>query len=177
VPQPVVIAEYDPAWVTKFEEERMLLEGVFSETAVIEHIGSTAVPGLASKPIIDIMVGVSHLEEAEARVSDLARLEYQYVPEYERLIPERRYFRKPRNGAREYHLHCVLSGGDFWKRYVVFRDYLRAQPEAAMAYAILKKELAAVSANDRDRYTNGKGPFIRAILSKAGIIEGSLGFE
>jgi GrpB-like predicted nucleotidyltransferase (UPF0157 family) len=167
----VVIVEYDPAWRKKFEDERVLLQGVYPKTAVIEHIGSTAVPGLAAKPIIDIMVDVSRLEEAEARVSDLARLGYQYVPEYEALIPERRYFRKPRHGNREYHLHCVLTDSDFWKRHLAFRDYLRANPAAATAYVRLKKELAAASGNDRDAYSDGKGPFIRSILRKAGIVE------
>jgi GrpB-like predicted nucleotidyltransferase (UPF0157 family) len=110
------------------------------------------------------MLGVSRLDEAEARVPDLALLGYQYIPEYEASIPERRYFRKPRNGIREYHLHCVLSGSDFWRRHLVFRDYLRARPEETAAYATLKKELAAVSGKDRVGYTDGKGPFIQRIL-------------
>jgi GrpB-like predicted nucleotidyltransferase (UPF0157 family) len=169
--EPVVIVDYDPAWPKKFLDERILLEGVFPKTAVIEHIGSTAVPRLAAKPIIDIMVGVSRLDEAEARVPDLALLGYEYVPEYEALLPERRYFRKPRHGLREVHLHCVLPGSDFWIRHLAFRDYLRANPDAATAYVTLKKELAAASGNDRDAYTDGKGPFIREILRKAGIVE------
>jgi GrpB-like predicted nucleotidyltransferase (UPF0157 family) len=171
MPEAIVIEEYDPAWPKKFEEERVLLEGVFPETAVIEHIGSTAVPGLAAKPIIDIVIGVSRLDEAEARVQDLALLGYEYVPEYEASIPERRYFRKPRHGIREYHLHCVLTGSDFWRRHLAFRNYLRVHPEEAGAYATLKKQLAAVAANDRVGYTDGKGPFIGAILRKAGVIE------
>lgn len=165
--EPIVIHEYDQAWPRKFDEERVLLEGIFPETAIIEHIGSTAVPGLAAKPIIDIMIGMSYLDEAVARVPDLSRLGYAYVPEYETLLPERRHFRKPHNGVREYHLHCVLKHSDFWKEHLAFRDHLRRHPEAASAYAIRKKELAARFGNDRDGYTDGKGPFIRAILRKA----------
>ena len=162
----VIVVPYDPDWPRRFEEERAVLAAVFAEgEATIEHVGSTAVPGLGAKPIIDIMLGVTRLTEAEGRRAALDAAGYEYVQQYEDELPERRYFRKPRVGPRKYHLHCVVTGGDFWARHLAFRNYLRAHPEAVAAYYALKRELAMRCS--KEDYTDAKSPFIEGILANA----------
>ena len=165
---PVVIVPYNPEWSREFEQERARLEKAFASTSiVIEHIGSTAVPGLAAKPVIDIMVGVAALSEAEARIESLRAHGYEYVPAYEAQLPHRRYFRKPLAEPRTHHVHCVLRGSSFWEDQLVFRDYLRAHPAAKEAYATLKRDLASRYAADREAYSEGKSEFIVGILTHA----------
>lgn len=162
----VVIVPYDPGWPRRFERERDLLGTVFGESgAAIEHVGSTAVPGLGAKPVIDIMVGLPALTVAEGRLAALEAAGYEYVPRYEDQFPDRRYFRKPRSGPRAYHLHCVVEGSDFWVRQLAFRDYLRAHPDVAAAYYELKCDLAARFG--KADYTDAKGPFIEGVLARA----------
>lgn len=124
---------------------------------------------MGAKPIIDIMVGVRRLSDAQGCIGPLEAIGYEYVPEYEVSIPERRYFRKgPSSLPNEhYHLHMVEYNGDFWKRHLLFRDYLRAHPRAAGKYHKLKKELAAKYRLNRDAYTEAKTLFIESIISKA----------
>ena len=162
----VILVAYDPDWPRRFEQERAVLAAVFAgDEAAIEHVGSTAVPGLGAKPVIDIMVGVSRLSEADGRIATLEAAGYEYVQAYENQLPERRYFRKPGFGPRFYHLHCVVRGDDFWVRHIAFRDYLRAHPEAAAAYYELKRELAARCR--KEDYTDAKSPFIQGVLASA----------
>ena len=124
-------------------------------------------PGLTAKPIIDILLGASSLLEVEARIPELEAQGYQYVPEYESELPERRYLRKPRVGTRTRHLHCVLHGSGFWNRHLAFRDFLRAHSDTAAAYSELKRRLAATYREDRAAYTNAKSAFIESVLEKA----------
>ena len=113
----VTLVPYDPAWPRQFDEERRALAAVFAGSeAVSEHVGSTAVPGLGAKPVIDIMVGVPVLAAVDDRISALEAAGYEYVQEYEKQLPDRRYFRKPRLGPRAFHVHCVVIGSDFWIR-------------------------------------------------------------
>lgn len=173
----VVVIPYDPAWPDRFESERAWLAGVFRGTdAVIEHVGSTAVPGLGAKPIIDIMLGVTDLAEVAARLDRLEAHGYGYVPEYESQLPERRYFRKPESEPRTHHLHCVIRGSDFWVRHLLFRDYLRAHPDSAGVYFELKRELASLYRRDRAAYMEGKSDFIESVLSEAAS-KGFVGLE
>jgi GrpB-like predicted nucleotidyltransferase (UPF0157 family) len=162
----VLLVPYDPDWPRRFQEERAVLAGVFAGTgAAIEHIGSTAVPGLGSKPVIDVMVGVPALAVAEDQRRALEAAGYEYVQKYERQLPDRRYFRKPRLGSRRFHLHCVVTGGDWWRKYLAFRDYLRAHEDVAAAYFDLKADLAARLT--RAEYTEAKRPFIEQVLASA----------
>ena len=168
VKAPVVIVPWNPEWSREFEQERTRLEETFDSTsAVVEHIGSTAVPGLAAKPVIDIMVGVAALSEAEARIDSLRALGYEYVPAYEAQLPHRRYFRKPIVEPRTHHLHCVVRETSFWHDQLAFRDYLREYPAAAKAYATLKRNLALQYVADREAYSEGKSEFITSILTHA----------
>lgn len=160
----VTIVPYDPEWPLRFAEEVTVLEAVFAGSrAAIEHIGSTSVMGLGAKPIIDIMIGLERLADGETRIAALEALDYEYVPEYESEMPDRRYFRKPRRGPRAYHVHCVVKGSPFWIRHLAFRNHLRAHPESARAYEELKRSLAVRLA--KDEYTDAKSPFIEGILA------------
>lgn len=162
----VTVVPYDPAWPRRFDQERRALAAVFAGTeAVIEHVGSTAVPGLGAKPVIDIMVGVPVLIAVEGRIPALEAAGYEYVQEYEEQLPDRRYFRKPRFGPRAFHVHCVVVGSDFWIRHLAFRDHLRAHPESAAAYYNLKRELA--TRVSKGEYTEAKSPFIEGVLASA----------
>jgi GrpB-like predicted nucleotidyltransferase (UPF0157 family) len=167
---PVKVVDYDPNWPLLFEREKAEILSVIAKKVVaIEHVGSTAVPGLGAKPIIDIMVGIRHLSDAQTCIGPLETIGYEYVPEYENAIPERRYFRKgPSNMPnKHYHLHMVESGSDFWRRHLLFRDYLRAHPHAAGEYNKLKRELAAKYRFNREAYTEAKTSFIESIVAKA----------
>lgn len=169
---PIVIVDYDPRWPRLYDEEKTNILRVIGPMVVgIEHIGSTAVPGLAAKPIIDIMVGVQHLSDATWCIQPLRSLGYEYVQEHEKSIPDRRYFRKggmPGTGqGSTHHLHMAEAGGDFWGRQLLFRDYLRGHAEEARRYADLKKTLAARFSSDRESYTNAKTDYIQDVLARA----------
>jgi GrpB-like predicted nucleotidyltransferase (UPF0157 family) len=165
---PIVIVDYDPRWPEMFRAERdAILSATGPRLVAIEHVGSTAVPGLGAKPIIDIMAGVRRLAEAAECIAPLAPLGYRYLPEYEALIPDRRFFRKGPPGPITHHLHLVELGGDFWERHLLFRDYLRTHPEAAEAYYQLKRQMAARFSPDRNAYTDSKTQFIRSVEDRA----------
>ena len=167
MPGPVVISEYNPRWPIMYEEEKALILAAIARWVVaIEHVGSTSVPGLAAKPIIDIMVGVRSLDDAQHCIEPLAAIGYIYQPPEVDGIPERRFFNKgPQDSHR--HLHMAELGSDFWQCHLLFRDYLRSHPDAARQYEALKRELAARFGADRQGYTNAKTDFIRSIEEKA----------
>ena len=168
VPAPVVIVEYDSRWATLYEEERdRIMRAVGDLVIAVEHAGSTAVPNLGGKPIIDIMAGVLRLEDAERCVEPLEGVGYEYVPEYNDIIPERRYFHKGPAEARTYHLHMVEHTSDFWRKHLSFRDWLRLHPEDAEKYYQLKRELAARFGRDREGYTDAKAVFIESTMARA----------
>lgn len=165
----VELAPYSMAWPARFEAECVLLQQAFAGAGVvIEHVGSTAVPGLAAKPIVDILLGASELAHIEARIPALQALGYAYVARLEALLPERRFFAKPAAHPRSVHLHAVVHGSSFWKDHLAFRDALRARPALAREYHGLKLELAARWGDDRQRYTEAKAPFIEQVLREFG---------
>lgn len=165
---PIVIENYNPQWPILYEGEKGRIFGVIGQAVVaIEHVGSTAVPGLGAKPIIDIMVALRHLADAEACIEPLQSIGYEYVPKYEVFIPERRYFRKWVQAERTHQVHMVERTSEFWDRHILFRDYLRTHPEVAQEYYQLKKELAAKYGSNRDGYTDAKTPFIESVVAKA----------
>jgi GrpB-like predicted nucleotidyltransferase (UPF0157 family) len=163
----VVVVDYDPSWPAQYERERAgiveALGDVMEGVVAVEHVGSTAVPGLAAKPIIDIIVGVRELAAGERCVQPLEALEYEYRGEAG--IPGRLYFRKGQ--PRTHHLHMVEHGSEFWERHLLFRDLLRERPAVAREYAALKKELAVQYRTDRLAYTEAKTPFIESALARA----------
>lgn len=171
--RPVVVVDYDPEWPRRFQVERdRILTAIGDWTTAIEHVGSTAVPGLAAKPIIDVMIGIRRLADAVHCICPLEDLGYEYVPSYEDEMPFRRYFRKDDDeGSRVAHVHMVEPSHPFWERHLAFRDWLRTHPEDARAYADLKRELAVRYRNDRLAYTEAKTDFIRRIERRAGVPE------
>ena len=164
----IEIVPYDPAWPARFTAEKAVLRGIFAATPTqIEHIGSTAVVGLKAKPVIDIMLGVDHLADVEARIPDLVARDYEYVRRYEAEFPERRLFAKPQQRPRLVHLHAVERTTFFWQRHLLFRDFLRRHREAAAEYGDLKTRLAAEFGDDRDGYARAKTAFIDAAVERA----------
>ena len=164
----VQVVPYSPEWPRRFEAERAVLATVFAPGEFrIEHIGSTAVPGLSAKPIVDVLVGAATLADIEARVPAMAAQGYQYVPELEAVLPQRRFLAKPKVRPRQFHVHAVELGSRFWAEHLQFRDALRADPDLAAEYAALKLKLAARFGDDRKGYTDAKDPFIRSVLRRA----------
>ncbi len=165
---PVVIVNYDPRWPLEYEEEKArILKATGSTLLAIEHMGSTAVPGLAAKPIIDIMAAVRALEDVGAIMESLREIGYEYEPAFEALIPERRFFTKGVPHRRTHHLHVVELGGEFWDRHLLFRDYLRRYPLVARDYEQMKRALAIEFGSNRAGYTEAKTGFIRRIEARA----------
>ena len=163
---PIVVVPYSPAWPARFRIESQLLHVALANLRpVIEHIGSTSIPGLAAKPIIDMLVGVESLDAFEAHVDRLAIYGYEYIPEYENALPDRRFFKRVVRGVRTHHVHVVQVNGLYWKRYLKFRNNLRADPWLAARYAELKRKLSGRFRLDRDAYTNGKTGFVEAVLA------------
>jgi GrpB-like predicted nucleotidyltransferase (UPF0157 family) len=158
----VALARPHAAWPRLFEREsdrlRRALEPLPSG---IEHIGSTAVPGLLAKPILDLMIGHPSGEPAPAYRLRLERAGYEALGE--RGIPGRDFFAAGR-AIRTHHVHLVERDGVFWRAHIRFRDILRQRPDVAAAYAALKAELAARHPADRDAYTEGKNEFIAEVL-------------
>jgi GrpB-like predicted nucleotidyltransferase (UPF0157 family) len=154
----------DPGWPVRFEVERVALEGAIGEWVIggIHHVGSTAVPGLEAKPIIDILVGVRDLGTSRACFEPLARLDYQYAPY---LPEEMHWFCKPDPANRTHHLHLVPVNSKRYRDELAFRDLLRENQDLAEEYAALKCRLAEHFPNDREAYTEGKTNFIRASLN------------
>ncbi len=166
---PIEVVAYDGSWVERFAVAERELRGALAPFVVdIEHIGSTAVPGLAAKPVIDIQVGVQTLDDSAEIVSAVESLGYEYVPEFEDELPDRRYFRRWANGRRSHQVHLVeRSNTDWWDRHVRFRDWLRNHDDDRDRYAELKRRLASTHRNDRRAYTDAKSHFIRAIEEKS----------
>ena len=170
--RPIQVADYDPQWPLTFAEISRVIGSTLGDLAVsIEHVGSTAVPGLAAKPVVDIMPGLRSLDDSPHIVKPLQKLGYQYFPEHETVMPERRYFALPagaeHRGRRRFHLHIVEAASAFWRRHLAFRNHLRAHPDVAGEYAALKRRLAAEYRSDREGYTEAKTEFITRIESLA----------
>ena len=164
----VVIVDYNPAWPIMYEEERAQIQALIGEyISEIHHVGSTSIPGLGAKPIIDILVIVREFALGERCVEPLATLGYEYMGEYG--IPGRHYFRKPVGPfeTRTHHIHMVEKGHDQRALMLIFREYLRLHPEAMQEYYQLKKGLAEQYKTDRDQYTDAKAPFVKSIVRAA----------
>jgi len=164
--EPVRIVAYDASWQAQFEQEKALLEPVTRvwTTGGVHHVGSTAVPGLAAKPVIDILIGVEDLPSTRGCVEELAKLDYLYAPYRS---DEMHWFCKPHPSHRTHHLHLVPTGSRRYLAELAFRDALRGRPDLAAEYAELKRTLADRHGNDREAYTEAKGAFIAAVLGDA----------
>ena len=162
----VKLVPYSSEWKRLFvEEERVLRASIGTYVMDIQHVGSTAIPGLEAKPIIDIAVAVRRLEDAEKCIEPLECLGYEYRPDEEH--PRRFFFAKGDPSRRTHYVHVVEWNSDSWKRLLRFRDYLRQHKEAAREYANLKRELARKSQGNRAFYTPGKAEFVESVLGRA----------
>lgn len=170
----IIVVSYDAAWPQRFRVESQLIQMALADLEpAVEHIGSTSVPGLAAKPTIDMLVGVRSLAEFGRHVDRLADYGYEYVPEHERSLPDRRFFKRVVHAMRTHHVHVVELHGVYWQRYMAFRDRLRCDSTLAARYAALKRGLAGRHRFDRDAYTNGKTHFVEAVLADCALrIEG-----
>ena len=164
---PITIVGYDLQWPARFEAERRLLAeaiGAWVVEGAIEHIGSTAVLGLAAKPVIDIMAGVESLDASRDAIAAAGGLGYVYYPYRPDVM---HWFCKPSAAFRTHHLHLVPFNSPLWIERLAFRDFLRKDPAVAAEYAELKGRLATQFEFDRESYTDAKGPFIQHVLGLA----------
>ena len=164
------IEPYDPRWPSDFERERRRIHEALGDTALrIDHHGSTAVPGLAAKPVIDIQVSVARLRPIDAYAPALARIGYLHVPhDDDARCP---FFHRPAEWPHTHHVHVVTFGSEEEQRTLTFRDYLREHPEAARDYEALKRRLAAEYRGDdaasRESYAIAKSAFVQRIIEAA----------
>lgn len=168
MPAAIVIMPYDPQWPTDYQRERTSILAALGGHALIEHIGSTSVPGLAAKPIIDIMAGMERFADAARLDAPLATIGYELRDDLTAklgLQEDRLYFNGP-TGSETVHLHVTQIGSTFWREKLLFRDLLRADAELAGRYAALKYRLAP-QFSDGPSYSTAKGEFIRAALEQA----------
>jgi GrpB-like predicted nucleotidyltransferase (UPF0157 family) len=160
----VRLVEYDPRWPDLFVAEQQRIRDLCGIlTLRLEHVGGTSIPGMCSKPVLDIAAGRPHDALIKDYIAALIRAGYEHRGE--RGVPGREYFR--RGVPRSYHLHLIEEGGPLWCDYLAFRDYLRAHEESARQCADLKRVLAARFPQDRDAYMNAKSPHVQEILRLA----------
>lgn len=169
----VVVVPYDGAWPRRFESERSLLERVLAPWLFggIHHVGATSVPGLAAKPVIDMLAGVRDLDEARAAFDPLRQHGYVETPHRPRIA---HHFSKPspRLSHATHGLHLTEPGSDLWRERLAFRDALRADAALAGEYQALKLRLAEQHPTDVAAYTAGKRPFVARVLAGVGITLG-----
>lgn len=160
------IDPYNSSWPILFHEERDRLQSILAPWLVgsIEHVGSTAVPGLAAKPVIDIIAGVESLEASRPAILALASLDYCY---FEYRADRIHWFCKPSPQFRTHHLHLMPFEGPLWREVLAFRDYLRTHADVAQEYAELKYQLAVQYRFDREAYTDAKTSFVERIVALA----------
>jgi GrpB-like predicted nucleotidyltransferase (UPF0157 family) len=166
---PIVIQPHDPQWAQDFDVQRAALELVLAGRLVapVEHIGSTSVPGLPAKPIIDMVAVIDDYAGFTPALPELERIGWVHAPEpgddgqrkWSACFPSVEY--------RTHHLHVVERVSASWRDWLLFRDYLRAHADAAERYAALKRELAAADRSDRPRYRSGKAPLIDELMNQA----------
>ena len=161
---PVEVVPYSEKWPALFAAEAALLQYALKPwlVAEIEHVGSTAIPGLHAKPIIDIMAPVQDLESSRQAIEAAQSVGYCYYP----YKPDQmHWFCKPTPSARTHHLHLIPWGTPLWLDRLAFREALRASPTLAQQYGSLKLSLAAQYPLDREAYTEAKAPFVASVLS------------
>lgn len=165
---PVKLVDHDPAWPARFEAERARLVRVLAlwlagGDGPIEHVGSTAVPGMPAKPIIDIMAGARSLDAARGCIPSVEAAGYEHWPYRPDVM---HWFCRPSDVFRTHHLHVVPVGSRTWRERLAFRDALRDEPETARAYLELKRDLSARFRDDREAYTEAKSAFIRRTVDR-----------
>jgi GrpB-like predicted nucleotidyltransferase (UPF0157 family) len=167
----IVIAPYDARWPGEFEAEAQRIGDVFGSAALrIDHVGSTSVPGLAAKPVIDIQISLGSLEPREIYDAWLQKLGYAHFPlgDFDRVYP---FFKRPETWPSSHHVHLCVSGSEQERDHLAFRDCLRRDPKAAAEYERLKRSLAAEhhgkTMESQECYSLAKSEFVKSILRGA----------
>ena len=166
----VKLVEYDPKWKDLYEKEKkLILESIDDVVIDIQHIGSTAIPGMQAKPIIDIMIGLKSIalkKKYENKLNDLGYEFEGWNTEESTNIIYRNFFKKIKNNYRTHHLHLFIVNSEIWNKHINFRDYLIDNKETASEYVSLKYELMRKFPKDRKNYTDAKSKFINMIVDK-----------
>ena len=169
----VAVVPYDPRWSKMFEQERLHLLSCLPTDLMkrIEHFGSTAVPGVSAKPIVDILVEVTSLDETQQRITPILEAQgydYFWRPSWGNDTPPfyAWFIKRDKNGNRTHHIHMVESHFEHWDR-LLFRDYLIDHPDVAQEYGNLKMRLSSTYEDDRVSYTQAKSDFIRRVTETA----------
>jgi len=162
----VEVVPHNPSWRSKFEDESKQIALALGENVVtIHHIGSTSIPNIYAKPVIDFLVEVKDIAKVDEQSSAIAALGYEVMGEFG--IPGRRYFRKQNEDIRTHNVHTFEVNSPEIIRHLAFRDYMIAHPEAAQKYSELKRQLAQQYPNDINGYMDGKDSFIKEMEQKA----------
>jgi GrpB-like predicted nucleotidyltransferase (UPF0157 family) len=159
----VTIHEYDPRWPALFAAERAEITRALGDVLAVEHMGSTAVPGLPAKPIVDVIASVDRLALTTGQIAALGRLGYEHLGACG--VPGRAYFRKLE--PYQFNLHVVQCESSLWDHNLLFRDYLQAHPDEARRYGSLKRKLARDAGHSLLLYSDRKGRFISRTLERA----------
>jgi len=160
------IVDHDPQWPLLAQEELRRVADALGDSAVrLEHVGSTSVPGLGAKPIIDMQVSVADIERIEDYVGPLEALGYLFAPDP--AFPDYHYFAKPHARPRSHHLHVCQTGSQQELRHVAVRDFLRAHPDEAASYEELKRTLVREHPEDRLAYVAGKDGYMIELEARA----------
>ena len=162
----VEVVPHDPQWREAFEVESKRVTAALGDNVVtVHHIGSTSIPGIYAKPIIDLLIEVKEIASVDEQSSPMESLGYEVMGEFG--IAGRRYFRKDNQSVRTHHVHIFEFGSEQIESHLAFRDYMIAHPEEAQKYSELKRELAREYPTSIEQYMDGKDGFIRAIDRKA----------
>jgi GrpB-like predicted nucleotidyltransferase (UPF0157 family) len=163
MPMRIVVVPHDSGWHEQFNAEAGQIATALGPNVVaVHHIGSTAIPTIYAKPILDLLVEVAEIENVDDRTEAMHALGYEAMGEFG--IVGRRFFRKDdATGTRTHHVHAFTTGSNEVVRHLAFRDYLLACPDWAERYSTLKRELAAIHADDAEGYMDGKDPFIKEV--------------
>lgn len=163
----VKLVPYDPEWPRLFNEEKTKIQGVLGADVLgIEHIGSTAIPGMDAKPILDLMMAVPQIDRYDIYVETLEKLGYQFRRDY-RKEQEHVLLVKGPEEKRTHYLKMTTLDSNFWREHILFRDYLIRHPERADIYRQLKYNLLEKYGGERSNYTDDKAPFIKETLKLA----------
>jgi GrpB-like predicted nucleotidyltransferase (UPF0157 family) len=166
--EPVRILPYDPTWPQLFEDEKARLHGICPTAFLgVEHIGSTAVPMLSAKPVIDLMAGVPSLARADAIIPILCANGYTTSAEFNATLVESRWLMRHSGGRRTHHLHLVIFAGSEWRNRLIFRDTLRTKAAIRSRYESLKRKLMKETGADRETYTAMKTHFVKETIQAA----------
>ena len=164
VDEPIEVVSYNPEWPRLFEEEaKRLRAGITEPVMCVEHFGSTSVPGMAGKPVVDLLFGADDMEHAHRIAEQIAKLGYENMGEV--LVPGRVYLR--RRGPLNFNAVVAVHNGDLWLYFVLVRDYLRTHPEEVEAYSKTKRQTFESGATMFLAYSYTKGPFLKQLAERA----------